>query len=84
MNNSFDDVQYEETFSGDEELFAARLREMLAGDDEDVEVPEPSYVVADESDEFWEDDGQPTEYEEWQDVYGGDDWDQGQFDYDEF
>lgn len=27
-----------------------------------------------------EDDGQPTEYEEWQDVYGGDDWDHGQFD----
>jgi len=26
------------------------------------------------------DDGQPTEYEEWQDVYGGDDWDQGQYD----
>ena len=57
MNNSFDDVQCEETFSSDEELFAAHLREMLAGDDEDVEVPEPSYVVADESDEFWGDDG---------------------------
>lgn len=28
----------------------------------------------------YEDDGQPTEYEEWQDVYGGDDWDHGQFD----
>ena len=26
------------------------------------------------------DDGQPTEYEEWQDVYGGDDWDHGQYD----
>lgn len=26
------------------------------------------------------DDGQPTEYEEWQDLYGGDDWDQGQYD----
>jgi hypothetical protein len=31
-----------------------------------------------------EDDGQPTEYEEWQDFYGGDDWDWGQYDcYDE-
>ena len=30
--------------------------------------------------EDYEDDGQPTEYEEWQDVYGGDDWDQGQYD----
>ena len=28
----------------------------------------------------FEDDGQPTEYEEWQDVYGGDDWDHGQYD----
>jgi hypothetical protein len=28
-------------------------------------------------DEF---DGQPTEYEEWQDFYGGDDWDHGQYD----
>ena len=34
-----------------------------------------------ESDEY-EDDGQPTEYEEWQDVYGGDDWDHGQYDHD--
>jgi len=31
-----------------------------------------------ESEDF--DDGQPTEYEEWQDVYGGDDWDHGQYD----
>lgn len=29
-------------------------------------------------------DGQPTEYEEWQDVYGGDDWDHGQFDGEEW
>lgn len=27
-----------------------------------------------------EPDGQPDEYTEWQDVYGGDDWDHGQFD----
>ncbi len=33
----------------------------------------------DYADEF-EDDGQPTEYEEWQDLYGGDDWDHGQYD----
>lgn len=25
-------------------------------------------------------DGQPTEYEEWQDYMGGDDWDHGQYD----
>lgn len=27
-----------------------------------------------------EDDGQPSEYEEWQDYMGGDDWDHGQYD----
>jgi hypothetical protein len=27
-----------------------------------------------------EDDGQPSEYDEWQDYMGGDDWDQGQYD----
>jgi hypothetical protein len=30
--------------------------------------------------EGWDDDGQPTMYEEYQDLYGGDDWDHGQFD----
>ena len=28
----------------------------------------------------WEDDGQPTLYEEYQDLYGGDDWNHGQYD----
>jgi len=28
----------------------------------------------------FEDDGQPSEYDEWQDYYGGDDWDHGQYD----
>ena len=30
--------------------------------------------------ELYEDDGQPDEYTEWQDYYGGDDWDNGQYD----
>lgn len=34
----------------------------------------------DDDDGWPEDDGQPTEYDEWQDVYGGDDWDHGQYD----
>ena len=29
-------------------------------------------------------DGQPDEYTEWQDLYGGDDWDHGQYDYDPY
>ena len=32
----------------------------------------------------YEDDGQPSEYDEWQDVYGGDDWDHGQYDSEDF
>jgi len=28
------------------------------------------------------DDGQPSEYDEWQDFYGGDDWDHGQYEND--
>ena len=35
-----------------------------------------------DEDEYYDDDydGQPDEYTEWQDVYGGDDWDHGQYD----
>lgn len=33
-----------------------------------------------EDDEGYEDDGQPSEYDEWQDYMGGDDWDHGQYD----
>lgn len=36
----------------------------------------------DSIDDEYEDeyDGQPDEYTEWQDLYGGDDWDHGQYD----
>ena len=34
----------------------------------------------DDDDDIEEDDGQPSEYEEWQDFMGGDDWDHGQYD----
>ena len=36
--------------------------------------------VAEDVDDIEEDDGQPSEYEEWQDYMGGDDWDHGQYD----
>jgi len=50
--------------------------------EESVEYQE--YVDAtDWHDEDDEDDGQPTEYDEWQDYMGGDDWDQGQYDCEE-
>ena len=34
-----------------------------------------------EIEDEYEDDGQPSEYDEWQDFNGGDDWDHGQYDY---
>jgi len=50
-------------------------------DSEQVEQMEHIDHDADETEEIEpEDDGQPTEYEEWQDFYGGDDWDNGQYD----
>lgn len=38
------------------------------------------YLPEQEEPEFDEDDGQPSEYDEWQDYMGGDDWDHGQYD----
>ena len=40
----------------------------------------PEIVI--ETDDDYEDDGQPSEYDEWQDYMGGDDWDHGQYDHD--
>ena len=34
----------------------------------------------DDGDCDYDDDGQPSEYDEWQDYFGGDDWDHGQYD----
>ena len=39
-----------------------------------------SLDLEDEEDYDEEYDGQPDEYTEWQDFYGGDDWDHGQYD----
>ena len=51
-------------------------------------APEPFQIRKDElpvvedvdDDDYYEDDGQPDEYTEWQDYMGGDDWDHGQYD----
>ena len=52
--------------------------------DEDYDDIDDNELYVDDSrdlyDEIYEDDGQPDEYTEWQDVYGGDDWDHGQYD----
>ena len=67
-------------------LNAREIAEMVAamedadfGEEIEIETVDEDYDdIADN--ELYEDDGQPTEYEEWQDVYGGDDWDHGQYD----
>jgi len=45
------------------------------GQEWDVEIEDEDL----NDDEDW-DDGQPSEYDEWQDYMGGDDWDHGQYD----
>jgi len=51
--------------------------------DDQAELFADVYPIEDEDEDYYddyEDDGQPSEYEEWQDYYGGDDWDHGQYD----
>jgi hypothetical protein len=71
MNNSFDNVQSEELYFECEECGH------ISTDPENCPACGWDGNTGEIPDEF---DGQPTEYEEWQDVYGGDDWDHGQFD----
>lgn len=60
-----------------------RARE-LQGDLDDLEAELNALQGEEEFDidleEDYEYDGQPTLYEEFQDLYGGDDWDHGQYD----
>ena len=59
----------------------AAMEDADFGEEIEIEIVDEDYDdIADN--ELYEDDGQPTEYEEWQDVYGGDDWDHGQYDQD--
>ena len=61
-------------------LTQAELDAMVTSLEEADFGPEIDIEVVDE--DAYEDDGQPSEYEEWQDYMGGDDWDQGQYDHD--
>ena len=61
------------TLTNDElNAMVASMAELDYGNEVEIEI-------VDEDDFDYEDDGQPTEYEEWQDFYGGDDWDHGQY-----
>jgi hypothetical protein len=62
-----------EAFTAEEE--ASYYADLDAGND----IPEDMGDFDIDEREF-EDDGQPSEYDEWQDFNGGDDWDQGQWD----
>ena len=62
-------------------LTQAELNAMVASMDEADFGPEIDIEVVDE-DAY--DDGQPSEYDEWQDYMGGDDWDQGQYETEDY
>ena len=75
-------MTFEEAFENDPQArneFHEYLDEMA---EEHVHVAERLHDGDLDKDEEWdeENDGQPTEYEEWQDFMGGDDWDFGQYD----
>ncbi len=62
-------------------MFRPESQESFDSHDEEVYMNEENVWDEDFDDPCnFEDDGQPTEYEEWQDLYGCDDWDHGQYD----
>ena len=70
----------EQAFENDPQArteFEEYLDEMA---EEHVHVQERNVPLVEDEDFDWEDDGQPTEYDEWQDYMGGDDWDFGEYD----
>ena len=63
------------------EISSEAFDRALAAFDEITTKNPDDYLLGDYDDE-WEDDGQPTEWEEWQDVHGGDDgFEQWEVDY---
>jgi hypothetical protein len=83
MTRDFTDSR--EGFAADEfEAYQFAQDEPTDGDYAECEIYWDERDAREREDEIadheWEDDGQPTEYEEWQDFYGGDDWDHGQYD----
>lgn len=88
MSAQFDaNVDSREAFTADEIEVYEALADMAAtatvdsiedGDcDVDADWIDPSGDYECDESDF---DGQPSEYDEWQDYMGGDDWDHGQYD----
>ena len=48
------------------------MTELDYGPEVEIEIVDEDYNDVDDN-ELYEDDGQPSEYDEWQDLYGGDD-----------
>jgi hypothetical protein len=68
-----------QTLTQDELLaMAAAMDNADFGPEIEIEIVGEATAAAEEF--YCEDDGQPSEYDEWQDFNGGDDWDHGQYD----
>jgi hypothetical protein len=74
-------------FIGDDDPVCVNCDDLLdQGCDFCEEAEEELSVCVDCGEEYYDycpacgNDGQPSEYDEWQDYMGGDDWDHGQYD----
>ncbi len=81
------DVTFEEVFGEEGELTEPADCPICDGKAEvdegnEVYCPRCGWRAMESLDDY-DDDRQPSEYDEWQDYYGGDDYDHGQFDNDE-
>ena len=65
---------------GGELEIRAQWNANYADEDETPREHNDGANVYDDGDDIEEDDHQPSEYDEWQDYMGGDDWDHGQYD----
>ena len=74
----FDRPDFDEIIAGI--VYDSRVQSPDCDVIESIEVDEWEDDAMGEDDVYFEDDGQPTMYEEYQDLYDGDDWDHGQYD----
>ena len=73
----YDATTNKNSFCGNKLIYHAQMEELSRQLSVDAMLSD----VDDDYDDYDDyDDGQPDEYTEWQDVYGGDDWDHGQYD----
>lgn len=78
---SFRDADQMDFAAESDYLNEQEYNELMAEAPEEFWPSEDDYPDDDDSVLDFDDDGQPDEYTEWQDYYGGDDWDHGQYDF---